>query len=187
MLKLALVPSVGVVGERLIRPALRTWTPPDLENFKSIVLAIGITLLVGMRLSTICGSFKKRTTTPLQIAATLAAWSLTASLTTLNVLIGLGIALLLPPITLRKTNRGNPIAMLRLIPSTSLQGIREGLTLPLQGLRSRPDVSEDPWPDWAQRDPLLRFSWLVMVSFTPKTLVLETKADTVKTHLEKVS
>ena len=130
----------------------------------------------------------KRTTTPLQIAATLAAWLLlTASLTTLNVLIGLGIALLLPPITFRKTNRGNLIAMLRLIPSTTLQGIREGLTLPLQGLRSRPNVSEDPWPHWAQRDPLLRFSWLVMVSFTPRTLVLETKADTVRTHLEKVS
>ena len=130
----------------------------------------------------------KRTTSPLQIAATLAAWLLlTASLTTLNVLIGLGIALLLPPITLRKTNRGNLIAMLRLIPSTTLQGIREGLTLPLQGLRSRPNVSEDPWPHWAQRDPLLRFSWLVMVSFTPRTLVLETKADTVRTHLEKVS
>ena len=130
----------------------------------------------------------KRTTTPLQIAATLAAWLLlTASLTTLNVLIGLGIALLLPPITLRKTNRGNLIAMLRLIPSTTLQGIREGLTLPLQGLRSRPNVSEDPWPHWAQRDPLLRFSWLVMVSFTPRTLVLETKADTVRPHLEKVS
>ena len=130
----------------------------------------------------------KRTTTPLQIAATLAAWLLlTASLTTLNVLIGLGIALLLPPITLRKTNRGNLIAMLRLIPSTTLQGIREGLTLPLQGLRSRPNVSEDQWPHWAQRDPLLRFSWLVMVSFTPRTLVLETKADTVRTHLEKVS
>jgi len=130
----------------------------------------------------------KRTTTPLQIAATLTAWLLlTASLTTFNVLIGLGIALLLPPVTLRKTNRGNLFAMLRLIPDTTFQGIREGLTLPFQGLRSRPDVSEDPWPDWAQRDPLLRFSWLVMVSFTPKTLVLETKADTVKTHLEKVS
>ena len=130
----------------------------------------------------------KRTTSPLQIAATLTAWLLlTASLTTLNVLIGLGIALLLPPLTLRKTNRGNLIAMLRLIPSTTLQGLWEGLTLPLQGLRSRPDVSEDPWPAWATRDPLLRFSWLVMVSFTPKTLVLGTKADTVRTHLEKVS
>ena len=130
----------------------------------------------------------KRTTSPLQIAATLTAWLLlTASLTTLNVLIGLGIALLLPPLTLRKTNRGNLIAMLRLIPSTTLQGLWEGLTLPLQGLRSRPDVSEDPWPAWAARDPLLRFSWLVMVSFTPKTLVLGTKADTVRTHLEKVS
>ena len=130
----------------------------------------------------------KRATSPLQIAATLTAWLLlTASLTTLNVLIGLGIALLLPPLTLRKTNRGNLIAMLRLIPSTTLQGLWEGLTLPLQGLRSRPDVSEDPWPAWAARDPLLRFSWLVMVSFTPKTLVLGTKADTVRTHLEKVS
>ena len=46
-LKLALVLGVGVLGERLIRPVLRSWTPPDLENFKSIVLAIGITLLVG--------------------------------------------------------------------------------------------------------------------------------------------
>ena len=130
----------------------------------------------------------KRTTSPLQISATLTAWLLlTASLTTLNVLIGLGIALLLPPITLRNTNRGNLIAMLRLIPGTTLQAIREGVTLPLQGLRSRPDVIEDPWPHWAARDPLLRFSWLVMVSFTPKTLVLGTTADTVRTHLEKVS
>ena len=47
LLKLALVLGMAVVGERLIRPALRIWTPPDLENFKSIVLAIGITLLVG--------------------------------------------------------------------------------------------------------------------------------------------
>ena len=130
----------------------------------------------------------KRTTSPLQITATLTAWLLlTASLTTLNVLIGLGIALLLPPITLRNTNRGNLIAMLRLVPGTTLQAIREGVTLPLQGPRSRPDVSEDPWPLWAARDPLLRFSWLVMVSFTPKTLVLGTTADTVRTHLEKVS
>ena len=94
---------------------------------------------------------------------------------------------LLPPLTLRKTNRGNLITMLRLIPGTTLQGIREGLTLPLQGLRSRPDISEDPWPQWAQRDPMLRFGWLVMVSFTPKTLVLGTSTDTVRTHLEKVS
>ena len=115
----------------------------------------------------------KRTTTPLQIAGTLVAWLLlTASLSTLNVLIGLGIRLLLPPLTLRKTNRGNLIAMLRLIPGTTLQGIREGLTLPLQGLRSPPNVSEDPWPHWAQRDPLLRFSWLVMVSFTHEPLSL---------------
>ena len=47
VLKLALMLGVAVLGERLIRPALRGWTPPDLENFKSIVLAIGITLLVG--------------------------------------------------------------------------------------------------------------------------------------------
>ena len=127
----------------------------------------------------------KRTTTPLQIAATLAAWLLlTASLTSLNILIGLGISLLLPPLTLRKTKRSNLIAMLQLVPSTACQGIREGLTLPLRGLRSRPDVREDPWPLWAKHDPLLRFSWLVMVSFTPKTLVLAANADTVLTHLE---
>ena len=50
-LKLALVLGVGVLGERLIRPVLRSWTPPDLENFNSIVLAIGITLLVGMAIN----------------------------------------------------------------------------------------------------------------------------------------
>ena len=82
---------------------------------------------------------------------------------------------------------GTLVAWLLLTPGTTLQGIREGLTLPLQGLRSRPDISEDPWPQWAQRDPMLRFGWLVMVSFTPKTLVLGTSADTVRTHLEKVS
>ena len=50
-LKLALVLGVGVLGERLIRPVLRSWTPPDLENFNSIVLAIGITLLVGIAIN----------------------------------------------------------------------------------------------------------------------------------------
>ena len=50
-LKLMLMLGVGVAGERLIRPALRRWTPPDLENFKSIVLAVGITLLVGSALN----------------------------------------------------------------------------------------------------------------------------------------
>ena len=50
-LKLALVLGVGVLGERLIRPVLRSWTPPDLENFNSIVLAIGLTLLVGMAIN----------------------------------------------------------------------------------------------------------------------------------------
>ena len=129
----------------------------------------------------------KRTTSPLQIAATLTAWLLlTASLTTLNVLIGLGIALLLPPITLRNTNRSNLIAMLRMVPPTTVQGLKEGLSLPLQGLQSRPDVQDDPWPPWARRDPLLRFSWLVMVSFTPKTLVLNTSRESVRTHLEKL-
>ena len=129
----------------------------------------------------------KRTTSPLQITATLTAWLLlTASLTTLNVLIGLGIALLLPPITLRNTNRSNLIAMLRMVPPTTVQGLKEGLSLPLQGLQSRPDVQDDPWPPWARRDPLLRFSWLVMVSFTPKTLVLNTSRESVRTHLEKL-
>ena len=43
--------GVGILGERLIRPILRNRTPPDLENFKSIVLAIGITLLVGIAIN----------------------------------------------------------------------------------------------------------------------------------------
>ena len=129
----------------------------------------------------------KRTTSPLQITATLTAWLLlTASLTTLNVLIGLGIALLLPPITLRNTNRGNLIAMLRMIPTTTVQGLKEGLLLPFQGLQSRPEVQDDPWPPWAGRDPLLRFSWLVMVCFTPTTLVLKTTRESVRTHLEQL-
>ena len=130
----------------------------------------------------------KRTASPLQIAAILAAWLLlTSSLSTLNVLIGLSIALLLPPLNQRKTNRSNLAAMLRMVPVTTIQGLKEGLSLPLQGLRSRPHVQDDPWPEWTGRDPLLRFSWLVMVSFTPKTLVLKTTSESVRTHLEKVS
>lgn len=129
----------------------------------------------------------KRSASPLQIAAILAAWLLlSSSLSILNVLIGLGIALLLPPLNQRKTNRSNLIAMLRMVPATTVQGLKEGLSLPLQGLESRPDLQDDPWPAWAGRDPLLRFSWLVMVSFTPKTLVLNTSRESVRTHLEKL-
>ena len=129
----------------------------------------------------------KRSASPLQIAAILAAWLLlSSSLSILNVLIGLGIALLLPPLNQRKTNRSNLIAMLRMVPATTVQGLKEGLSLPLQGLESRHDLQDDPWPAWAGRDPLLGFSWLVMVSFTPKTLVLNTSRESVRTHLEKL-
>ena len=129
----------------------------------------------------------KRSASPLQIAAILATWLLlSSSLSVLNVLIGLVLALLLPPLNQRKTNRSNLIAMLRMVPPTTVQGLKEGLSLPLQGLQSRPDVQDDPWPPWAGRDPMLRFSWLVMVSFTPKTLVLNTSRESVRTHLEKL-
>ena len=129
----------------------------------------------------------KRSTSPLQIAAILATWLLlSSSLSALNVLIGLGLALLLPPLNQRKTNRSNLIAMLRMVPTTTVQGLKEGLLLPLQGLQSRPNVQDDPWPPWAERDPLLRFIWLVMVSFTPKTLVLKTSRESVRTHQEKL-
>ena len=86
----------------------------------------------------------KRSASPLQIAAILAAWLLlSSSLSVLNVLIGLGIALLLPPLNQRKTNRSNMIAMLRMVPATAVQGLEEGLSRPLQGLRSWPDVQDD--------------------------------------------
>ena len=129
----------------------------------------------------------KRSASPLQIAAILAAWLLLSpSLSVLNVLIGLGVALLMPPLNQRKTNRSNLIAMLRMIPTTTVQGLKEGLLLPFQGLQSRPEVQDDPWPPWAGRDPLLRFSWLVMVCFTPTTLVLKTTRESVRTHLEQL-
>jgi len=129
----------------------------------------------------------KRSASPLQIAAILAAWLLlSSSLSVLNVLIGLGVALLMPPLNQRKTNRSNLIAMLRMIPTTTVQGLKEGLLLPFQGLQSRPEVQDDPWPPWAGRDPLLRFSWLVMVCFTPTTLVLKTTSESVRTHLEQL-
>ena len=63
----------------------------------------------------------KRSASPLQIAAILAAWLLlSSSLSVLNVLIGLGVALLMPPLNQRKTNRSNLIAMLRMIPTTTV-------------------------------------------------------------------
>ena len=53
----------------------------------------------------------KRSASPLQIAAILATWLLlSSSLSVLNVLIGLALALLLPPLNQRKTNRSNLIA-----------------------------------------------------------------------------
>ena len=47
LLKIALVLGLAVLGERMVRPSLRSWTPPDLENFKAIVVATGLTLLLG--------------------------------------------------------------------------------------------------------------------------------------------
>lgn len=128
-----------------------------------------------------------RTASPLQIAAIFSVWLLlTASVTTLNLLIGIGIALLIPPLSARKTDRGNLLAMVMKIPATTIQGIREGLQLPLEGLRARPTVRTEPWPRWASgRDPILRFSWLVMTAFTPRTLVLSTSRDQLVIHLEK--
>ena len=128
-----------------------------------------------------------RTASPLQIAAIFTIWLLlTASLTTLNLLIGIGIALLIPPLSARRTDRSNLVAMLFKIPATIIQGICEGIQLPLEGLKDRPTVLDEPWPRWAAgRDPLLRFSWLVMTSFTPRTLVLSTTPDQLRIHLEK--
>lgn len=128
-----------------------------------------------------------RTASPLQIAAIFSVWLLlTASVTTLNLLIGIGIALLIPPLSARKTDRTNLLAMVMKIPATTIQGIREGLQLPLEGLRERPTVRTESWPRWASgRDPILRFSWLVMTAFTPRTLVLSTSRDQLVIHLEK--
>ena len=47
LLKIALVLGLAVLGERMVRPSLRGWTPPDLENFRAIVVATGLTLLLG--------------------------------------------------------------------------------------------------------------------------------------------
>ena len=47
LLKIALVLGLAVLGERMVRPSLRGWTPPNLENFRAIVVATGLTLLLG--------------------------------------------------------------------------------------------------------------------------------------------
>ena len=51
LLKIALLLGLAVLSERSVRPALRGWTPPDLENFQALVVATGLTLLIGMVIS----------------------------------------------------------------------------------------------------------------------------------------
>ena len=85
----------------------------------------------------------KRSASPLQIAAILATWLLlSSSLSVLNVLIGLALALL-PPLNQRKTNRSNLIAMLRMVPPTTVQGLKEGLSS-LPRPAEPADVQDDP-------------------------------------------
>ncbi len=51
LLKTALVLGLAVIGERMVRPSLRGWRPPDLERFRAIVVATGLTLLLATVIS----------------------------------------------------------------------------------------------------------------------------------------
>lgn len=46
-LKAASVLGLAVLGERLLRQPLKRWTPPDFETFSSLVVACGLTMLIG--------------------------------------------------------------------------------------------------------------------------------------------
>ena len=122
---------------------------------------------------------------PPQILSILIFWILiTRSLSAGNLLIGALVAVLMPPISTRRVPIGGIIALLLVTPRTLIQALTEAFSMVSQGFRSRSLIQQEQWPQWTRRDPLLQFSWVVLLALTPRTLVLSSDNDNVTLHVE---
>ena len=66
----------------------------------------------------------------------------------------------------------------------SIQAMAEASSMVSQGFRSRSVIRKEPWPAWTTRDPLLQFSWVVLLALTPRTLVLSSSDEGITLHVE---
>jgi|AACY02.2.fsa_nt_gi multisubunit Na+/H+ antiporter MnhE subunit len=122
---------------------------------------------------------------PPQILSILIFWILiTRSLSPGNLLIGGLVAVLMPPISTRRVPIQGIIALLIATPRTLLQAMAEASSMVSQGFRSRSVIRKEPWPAWTTRDPLLQFSWVVLLALTPRTLVLSSSDEGITLHVE---
>ena len=122
---------------------------------------------------------------PPQIISILIFWILiTRSLSAGNLLIGALVAVLMPPISTRRVPIQGIIALLLVTPRTLIQALAEAFSMVSQGFRSRSVIRQEQWPAWTTRDPLLRFSWVVLLALTPRTLVLNSSDESVTLHVE---
>ena len=115
---------------------------------------------------------------PAQILSILIFWILiTRSLSVGNLLIGGLVAILLPPISTRRVPISGIVALLLATPKTLIQALAEAFSMLSQGFRSHSVIQQQQWPSWTTRNPLLQFSWVVLLALTPRTLVLSSGSD----------
>jgi multicomponent Na+:H+ antiporter subunit E len=118
----------------------------------------------------------------LVVAARLGVWILlSGDVQIRNVLLGLLIAVLLPGLPRASLPLAALLGQLIALPGSLVDAYRQAFAMVMEGYGQRLRRWDMPLPPSA-RHPLIGFLWLLRVTLTPRTVVLEARADQLRIH-----
>ena len=123
----------------------------------------------------------------LEIIIRMMVWLLlTGQFTVENILIGLIISMALPPITKRSLQLKPLLALILNSPRVLAKAYSEAFTLILNGYQDRPSKESVKIPSEFRKNQLLSFLWIVLLTITPRSIVVNETTEEIMVQSQRM-
>ena len=123
----------------------------------------------------------------LEIIIRMMVWLLlTGQFTVENILIGLIISMALPPITKRSLQLKPLLALILNSPIVLAKAYSEAFTLILNGYQDRPSKESVTIPSEFRKNQLLSFLWIVLLTITPRSIVVNETTEEIMVQSQRM-
>ena len=123
----------------------------------------------------------------LEIIIRMMVWLLlTGQFTVENILIGLIISMALPPITKRSLQLKPLLALILNSPIVLAKAYSEAFTLILNGYQDRPSKESVTIPSEFRKNQLLSFLWIVLLTITPRSIVVNETTEEIMVQTQRI-
>ena len=123
----------------------------------------------------------------LEIIIRMMVWLLlTGQFTVENILIGLIISMALPPITKRSLQLKPLLALILNSPRVLAKAYSEAFTLILNGYQDRPSKESVTIPSEFRKNQLLSFLWIVLLTITPRSIVVNETTEEIMVQSQRM-